>query len=181
MALVTPDRSRSPRASFPFQPRMSGLLVAFILVSGGCARSVSVETRPDTTVVLGELSGGGVAEGGGPPSAPNAVAEARSSEALYASCQERVEGPSTPGECSSDADCMRVGCSQEVCIASSQGDIVTTCEIRPCFRVLDACGCKDGTCTWSLKSEAPTGQRFPGFTPGATTPTEPTPSSSLAQ
>jgi eight-cysteine-cluster-containing protein len=71
--------------------------------------------------------------------------------ALYAQCRERVEGVAVPGECSSDADCARAGCSSEVCVATvRKAEAITTCEILPCFEVLSTCGCVDGQCAWTV-------------------------------
>ncbi len=75
---------------------------------------------------------------------------------MYAECQGRVEGPQTDGECSSDDDCVRTGCSNEVC--TNKGDaegLTTTCEVLECFAVLDQCGCSEGTCTWTVKAAMP--------------------------
>jgi len=75
---------------------------------------------------------------------------------LYAECRDRVEGPEADGECTSDDDCVRVGCGSEVCTTVTAGaDLVTTCEDRVCFHVLDTCGCHDGRCTWTLLDEVP--------------------------
>lgn len=73
---------------------------------------------------------------------------------LYAQCQDRVEQPQKKGECSADTDCAAVGCGKEVCTVAT-AEIMTTCEERPCFAVLDACGCHEGACTWTLKDEVP--------------------------
>ncbi len=71
---------------------------------------------------------------------------------LYDQCKDRLEGPQVEGECSTDADCATAGCSQEVCLpAAKKGEIMTTCEILPCFGAVEACGCHEGLCTWSLK------------------------------
>ncbi len=71
----------------------------------------------------------------------------------YADCGARIEGEERAGECSSDADCVRAGCSQEVCVPTSVADeVFTTCETRLCFMAVDQCGCTDeGFCRWSLK------------------------------
>ncbi|MBW2255419.1 MAG: eight-cysteine-cluster domain-containing protein, partial [Deltaproteobacteria bacterium] len=58
------------------------------------------------------------------------------------------------GECNSDADCASTGCGREVCTTAT-ADVMTTCEIRQCFSILDSCGCVKGRCTWSLKDEVP--------------------------
>jgi eight-cysteine-cluster-containing protein len=71
---------------------------------------------------------------------------------LYDQCKARLEGPEADGECSTDADCGTAGCSQEVCVAASKkAEIITTCEILPCFAAKDRCGCHEGRCTWTLK------------------------------
>ena len=71
---------------------------------------------------------------------------------LYATCKDRVEGPSAAGECTTDADCVTAGCSGEVCAAKASAEgLMTTCEIRPCFAALDTCGCVEGVCSWALK------------------------------
>ncbi len=76
--------------------------------------------------------------------------------ALYARCQARVEGAQVAGECATDADCGRAGCSSEVCVpAAKVADVMTTCEMDPCFRVLGSCGCQAGECRWTLATAAP--------------------------
>lgn len=61
-------------------------------------------------------------------------------------------GWSTGGECSSDEDCTVGGCSSQVCMAESEGGMVTTCEWRNCYDA-DAydlsCKCVGGECRWS--------------------------------
>ena len=77
-------------------------------------------------------------------------------ESLYLQCEERVEGAETAGECSVDEDCVTGGCGSEVCTtAEAAKGLMTTCEARPCFQVLEACGCVEGLCKWSLKDELP--------------------------
>jgi eight-cysteine-cluster-containing protein len=77
----------------------------------------------------------------------------RDPEALYLACEDRVEQPETDGECSVDEDCVRAGCSAETCVAKeSAEELLSTCEILPCFEVLDVCGCQMGRCRWSLKA-----------------------------
>lgn len=75
---------------------------------------------------------------------------------LYSACRDRVEEPEADGECSSDDDCMATGCSREMCVTTAAAEgIMSTCEDRRCFDVLDACGCVEGRCTWSLKDHVP--------------------------
>ena len=75
---------------------------------------------------------------------------------IYASCRDRVEGPEVDGECTTDADCGAVGCSGEVCVPTAIAEeMFTTCDRRPCFDILDACGCHDGRCTWTVKDALP--------------------------
>ncbi len=76
--------------------------------------------------------------------------------ALYAECRDRVEGREKDGECSTDADCAPAGCSGEVCVTKTLApEVMTTCEQRPCFTVLDTCGCVEGRCSWSVVEEMP--------------------------
>lgn len=86
---------------------------------------------------------------------PAAIRLPTTPEGFYAMCEGRVEGPSEAGECSTDADCGTTGCSGEVCVATANADLTTTCELAPCFQVLDTCGCREGRCSWSLKPTLP--------------------------
>ena len=97
--------------------------------------SGSTETTPTTTVVES-------------PTPQDAAS-------LYNACMQRVEGTQTAGECTTDADCAIAGCSREVCVpAAKAGEIITTCEVLPCFSVLSACGCKEGLCSWTVAEGA---------------------------
>ena len=58
----------------------------------------------------------------------------------------RVEGVGAENACSSDAECVRTGCSREVCSAEP---MVTTCEVRTWPQQMGAeCGCVQGQCVW---------------------------------
>ena len=104
----------------------------------------------------------------GSEGAEDAAAAAQVTPAsLYEECRGRVEGRETAGECETDADCQSAGCSQEVCTTKAlAAEVMSTCEVRPCFSVLDTCGCNDGVCAWSLKDTVPP------FVEGAAPPTE---------
>ncbi len=55
------------------------------------------------------------------------------------------------GECSTDADCVRAGCSSELCVPASEAEgISTTCEYLPEYACLaqTTCGCVEGECKW---------------------------------
>ncbi len=61
-------------------------------------------------------------------------------------------GWSTYGSCSSDSDCIRGGCSGQVCQSRYEETIVTTCEWRDCYNAEKyglRCRCVDGRCMWS--------------------------------
>lgn len=59
------------------------------------------------------------------------------------------------GECEADAGCVAAGCSGEICVASaSAGDLMSSCEIMPCFSALDSCRCQEGLCRWTIKEAA---------------------------
>jgi hypothetical protein len=57
---------------------------------------------------------------------------------------------SVAGECSTDADCVRAGCSSQLCVPTGNSDVVTTCEYRPEYACLaqTSCGCVEGMCSW---------------------------------
>lgn len=60
------------------------------------------------------------------------------------------------GACGSDADCVRAGCSSQLCVPVSQeNETVTTCEYLPeyaCF-AQTTCGCVEGMCSWRQTPE----------------------------
>ena len=108
---------------------------------------------PPTSPVIDGSQAGAPAEGSVSSDVDRSGAKAgRSAADQYARCKARVEGSDTPGECTADTDCQRAGCSQELCIASTEAamGVMSTCEVRPCFAVLEACGCHDGVCAWSV-------------------------------
>lgn len=74
---------------------------------------------------------------------------------LYNACLQRVEGSEVAGECTVDADCAVAGCSREVCLPAAKApEVITTCEVLPCFSVLSSCGCKEGLCNWTVTEGA---------------------------
>ncbi|MFT4626120.1 MAG: eight-cysteine-cluster-containing protein [Myxococcota bacterium] len=79
-------------------------------------------------------------------------------QSLYEECGDRVEKPQAADECTTDDDCAKGGASLEVCTTTAgAADLMTTAEVKACFAVLDACGCHEGQCTWTLKDEVPAG------------------------
>ncbi len=91
------------------------------------------------------------------PEVAGAATTGPNPQRMYADCRERVEGPSTSGECTADAGCATAGCGGELCVSASAAasGISTTCEQRPCFQALDRCTCQSGQCTWTVKSSLP--------------------------
>lgn len=60
-------------------------------------------------------------------------------------------GWSTYGKCSSDVDCVRGGCSGQVCQSVYEERVISICVWRDCYnsREYDLyCGCVDGMCQW---------------------------------
>jgi len=60
-------------------------------------------------------------------------------------------GWSTYGRCNSDEDCIRAGCSGQVCQSKFEEPIVTICEWKECYDVKKfniACKCFNGRCQW---------------------------------
>ncbi|MEM0468783.1 MAG: eight-cysteine-cluster domain-containing protein [Pyrobaculum sp.] len=67
-------------------------------------------------------------------------------------------GISTNGPCESDADCLRDGCSGQVCRSVREEPVVTTCEWRDCYdaeKYKVACKCVNGMCQWAAVSTKP--------------------------
>ena len=77
-------------------------------------------------------------------------------QSLYEGCRDRVEGTETDRECAQDADCVKTGCSSELCIAkSAAAGVMSTCEVRTCFQVLESCTCQQGHCRWVVGARKP--------------------------
>ena len=60
-------------------------------------------------------------------------------------------GWSTYGKCNNDEDCIRSGCSKQVCQSKFEESIVTTCEWIDCYDANKygvACKCVNGRCQW---------------------------------
>lgn len=58
-------------------------------------------------------------------------------------------------ECTKDSDCVKAGCSSQLCVANEKSDIVTTCEYKDeyeCYQKT-SCGCVDGLCNWKENNE----------------------------
>ena len=63
-------------------------------------------------------------------------------------------GVSTGGPCSSDEDCVRSGCSGEVCQSKLEEPVVTPCVWRECYdaeRYGARCACVQGRCRWVVE------------------------------
>ena len=132
---------------------MSRVLPLFIVLLAGCGAKSSATPEPAPTE---EPAPAPAPAPEVKPAEPEATADAPTPESLYAECQQRVEGKQAEGECEKDEDCKTAGCGQEVCVTVANAtDVMTTCEAKPCFTVLDSCGCNEGQCTWSLKDEIP--------------------------
>lgn len=60
-------------------------------------------------------------------------------------------GVSTKGKCSADEDCIRGGCSGQICQSKFEKMVYTTCEYLSCYNAANyglTCGCVDGKCEW---------------------------------
>ncbi|MEK6982181.1 MAG: eight-cysteine-cluster domain-containing protein [Candidatus Micrarchaeota archaeon] len=60
-------------------------------------------------------------------------------------------GRSTNGSCINNADCVKGGCSGQICQSKSE-DAITTCEYRECYDSKVAgvsCGCLNDKCQWN--------------------------------
>lgn len=108
------------------------LFIAMLLLGAGCKSKRDEGTVPPTPPVTNDDPGD--------PGERRALFTP--GEELYA----RVEGIGAENACASDADCVKTGCSSEVCSAEQ---IVTTCEMRTWPQEMGAeCGCVDGQCVW---------------------------------
>jgi eight-cysteine-cluster-containing protein len=61
-------------------------------------------------------------------------------------------GWSTNATCSDDMDCVRGGCSQQVCQSTDEEPVITTCEYRECYDDESYgvdCLCVGGKCQWT--------------------------------
>lgn len=60
-------------------------------------------------------------------------------------------GSSTYGRCNFDTDCIRGGCSGQICQSIYEEGIITTCEWRECYdsrKYGVECRCINKTCRW---------------------------------
>jgi len=65
---------------------------------------------------------------------------------------EEFCGTSTYGNCVSNSDCVKDGCSSQVCRSKNEKSIVTTCEYKDCYNAQSyglGCKCVDKKCQWS--------------------------------
>lgn len=75
---------------------------------------------------------------------------------LLIACEEVPTEPEIiGGECVSDDDCIKGGCSGTICQSKDAEPIFTTCEYLPeyaCYKQIN-CGCIDGRCQWDKAEE----------------------------
>ncbi|HHO52113.1 MAG TPA: hypothetical protein ENK18_14870, partial [Deltaproteobacteria bacterium] len=132
---------------------MKLVLTALLLAIGGC----NAKNAPNTPEPAAPEPA--APEPAEPEPAEPEPEPAATPASLYQACMDRVEQPEAAAECTTDEDCQKAGCSQEVCTtAVAAAEINTACDIQPCFSILDACGCTEGTCSWTLKEELPAGK-----------------------
>ena len=128
--------------------------VAFLVVCCSVLGCSTTPSEPAATVAASTASSTGSVPFepvAADPSTVPSVTDLSDPQAAYEQCRERVEGPESDGECTTDSDCTTGGCSGELCAtpASLEG-MMSTCEMLPCFRVLDSCGCNEGRCSWTV-------------------------------
>lgn len=61
-------------------------------------------------------------------------------------------GVSTYGECTSDSQCRKGGCSSQVCQSVNEEQVFTTCEYQQCYDASKyklRCRCFDNRCQWA--------------------------------
>jgi eight-cysteine-cluster-containing protein len=122
----------------------------WILLLAACAQ------RPSTVAVAPEAAPAEREPVAAAPGSGSGFAGAFDPQSLYEGCRDRVEGTETDGECTADADCVKTGCSSELCIAkSAAAGVMSTCEVRTCFQVLESCACQQGHCRWVVGTRKP--------------------------
>lgn len=130
-----------------------------LLIACGAKSSSQSQTEPAPVEDAATDNGHDATADGGeetPPPVPEPEVEKPTPASLYAECEQRVERPQAEGECEKDEDCKTAGCGNEVCsTVAGAAEVMTTCEDKLCFKVLDTCGCHEGQCTWTLKDEIP--------------------------
>ncbi len=60
-------------------------------------------------------------------------------------------GRSTSGKCINDPDCVRGGCSRQVCQSAQEEPVITTCEWKECYNAAAfelECRCANERCQW---------------------------------
>jgi len=65
-------------------------------------------------------------------------------------------GKSTLGACQTDADCIKGGCSNQICMSQNETSTATTCEYRNCYASAAYklnCLCIENKCKWSKLTE----------------------------
>lgn len=65
--------------------------------------------------------------------------------------KEEFCGTSTNGYCTMDTECTTDGCSGQVCRATSEEPVITTCEWKACYDAQTysvSCRCVQGACQW---------------------------------
>ena len=58
---------------------------------------------------------------------------------------------STHGSCNNDSECIRDGCSGEVCRSVHEEPVITTCVYKPCYDLAfktSKCSCTPSGCEW---------------------------------
>ncbi len=85
--------------------------------------------------------------------------EQKQNECLAIVTEPEEETPEEPvpgePECTAAIDCVRAGCSSQLCVPLSQSDVVTTCEYLEEYDCLPltTCGCYEGKCGWDQNQE----------------------------
>lgn len=59
-------------------------------------------------------------------------------------------------KCSKDDDCVKAGCSSQLCVLEEEADgLFTTCEYKEEYRCLEftECGCSNNNCAWKQNED----------------------------
>lgn len=141
--------------------RIAVLIVLLAGVGAGCSNKgtgPSAPARPGSQPVSTARTSPGQEPAPEEPAAPelgDPVSSATPAD-LYAACADRLEQPEAAGECTTSDECAPAGCSAEKCITKvAAADLMSTCEVLPCFQAVEACACVEGQCRWSVRAEMP--------------------------
>jgi eight-cysteine-cluster-containing protein len=124
--------------------------IILLLSSFAAAISVTTGAVDNSTGIIKNQFGATTGENEDNGSPENSLSiTARNEERFFC-------GKSTLGACQTDADCIKGGCSGQVCQSKNEESAVTTCEYRSCYdstKYNINCVCIKNRCMWNRLTE----------------------------